>query len=82
MYQYKIEVSSNNTNWAMVVNQTNNLTSTNANLDYCSATGRFVRITVTGLQPGFWASFFEFEVHGSADGSGPGGANTGGNPPH
>jgi hypothetical protein len=67
IYHYKIEVSSNNTNWTMAANRTTNSTLDQANSDDFSATGRFVRITVTGLQPGSWSSFYEFQVFGSTN---------------
>ena len=67
IYHYKIEVSSNNTNWAMAVNRTTNSTLDQANSDNFSATGRFVRITLTGLEPGSWSSFYEFQVFGSTN---------------
>jgi len=67
IYQYKIEMSPNNTNWTRAVNQTTNFTLAQTNSDYFSATGRYVRITLTGLQPGSWASFYEFQVFGSTN---------------
>ena len=79
VYQYKIEVSPNNTNWTMAVDRTTNFTLAQTNSDNFSATGRYVRIVVTGLQPGSWASFFEFQVFGSVASSGDGGTKTNGN---
>jgi DNA-directed RNA polymerase subunit RPC12/RpoP len=78
IYQYKIEVSPNNTNWTMAVNRTTNLTLAQANSDNFSATGRYVRITFTGLQPGSWASFYEFQVFGFINNGGDGGSKTNG----
>jgi hypothetical protein len=51
----------------MAVNRTTNSTLDQANSDDFSATGRFVRITVTGLEPGSWSSFYEFQVFGSTN---------------
>jgi F5/8 type C domain. len=79
IYHYKIEVSPNNTNWTRTVNQTTNFTLAQVNSDNFSATGRYVRITLTGLQPGSWASFFEFQVFGSINNGGDGGSKTNGN---
>jgi hypothetical protein len=62
VYKYKIEVSSDNSTWTMAVNQTNNTASVSISKDTFAATGRYVRITVTGLPSGTWASFFEFKV--------------------
>jgi len=82
VYRYKIEVSSDNANWTMAVNQTANVTLAHVSSDICSATGRYVRITVTGLPPNTWASFFEFQVFGTVGGSGEGGASTNGSSTH
>ena len=79
IYQYQIEVSSDNANWTTVVDKTSNLTVAKINSDNFSANGRYVRIVVTGLQPGSWASFFEFRVLGSFIVSGVGGSKTNGN---
>ncbi len=64
-YQYEIQTSLDNKDWATVVNQTRNSVSSRLNTDNFSASARYVRIVVTGLQPGSWASFFEFQVFGS-----------------
>jgi hypothetical protein len=79
IYQYEIEVSSDNTNWTTVVDKTSNLTLAKKNSDNFSASGRYVRMVITGLQPGSWASFYEFRVLGSVIGSGDGGSKTNGN---
>jgi hypothetical protein len=68
-----------NTNWTTVVDKTANITLAKKNSDDFSASGRYVRIVVTGLQPGSWASFYEFRVLGSFIGSGDGGSKTNGN---
>ena len=63
-YQYKIEVSSDDVTYTTVVNQTAR-TATGNSTDNFSATGRYVRITVTGSgSSGGWASFYEFQVYG------------------
>jgi DNA-directed RNA polymerase subunit RPC12/RpoP len=78
IYQYQIEVSSDHTNWTTVVDKTSNLTVAKKNSDNFSANGRYVRIVITGLQPGSWASFYEFRVLGSIIGGGDGGSKTNG----
>jgi DNA-directed RNA polymerase subunit RPC12/RpoP len=78
IYQYEVKVSSDNTNWTTVVDKTSNLTVAKKNSDNFSANGRYVRVEVTGLQPGSWASFFEFQVLGFFVGSGNGGSPTNG----
>lgn len=61
-YQYCIEVSTNNSSWVRVVDQTGNTRPAGRMDDAFSASARYVRITVTGLPPGLWASFYEFRV--------------------
>jgi hypothetical protein len=79
IYQYQIEVSLDHSNWTTVVDKTSNLTVAKRNADNFSAAGRYVRIIVTGLQPGSWASFYEFRVLGYFIGSSDGGSKTNGN---
>jgi hypothetical protein len=66
-YQYVIEVSSNQTSWTVVADKTANSTPIQTSSDNFSAKGRYVRIVITGLQEGSWASFYEFQVFGSSD---------------
>ena len=67
VYKYKVEVSTDNTNWTLVVDKTNNTSTAQTQTDNFTATARYVRITVTGLptSPTTWASFYEFRVFGS-----------------
>jgi hypothetical protein len=63
-YKYKVEVSCDNTNWVLAVDNT---AATNANqvqLSYFNAVGRYVRITVTSPPAGLPAAFYEFRVFG------------------
>jgi DNA-directed RNA polymerase subunit RPC12/RpoP len=78
IYQYQIEVSLDNSNWTTVVDKTANLTPARKNSDDFSANGRYVRIVITGLQPGSWASFYDFRVLGSFIVGGDGGAKNNG----
>jgi len=64
VYKYKIEVSSNGSTWTQVVDKTNNTSTNQTQIDTFSASGRYVRITVTGLQSGSSASFYELQVLG------------------
>jgi len=66
VYKYKIEVSTDNTNWTLVVDRTNNTSTAQTQSHSFSATARYVRITVTGLPANTWASFWEFRVFGSS----------------
>ena len=67
IYRYVIEVSSDRTNWPVVVDKTTNSITTQASSDDFSAKGRYVRVVVIGLQEWSWASFYEFQVFGSSD---------------
>jgi hypothetical protein len=61
--RYKIDVSSNSKNWVVKVDRTNNIDAGNVQTDNFMANGvRYVRITVTGLDKGTWASITEFKV--------------------
>ena len=64
-YRYRIDVSNDNKTWTMVADKTANAVAAGLTDDYFSASGRYVRITVTGPPPGLWASFYEFRVFGS-----------------
>lgn len=67
-YRYRIEVSTDNINWTIVVNQTTTTSTAQTRQDSFSATpGRYVRIIYTGLPryPATWASHYEFEVYGN-----------------
>ena len=64
-YKYKIEVSSDNTTFTTKVDKTGN-TATGDTSDSFTATGRYVRITVTGCSSGSaYASASEFKVYGN-----------------
>lgn len=63
IYKYKIEVSADGTNWTLAVDNTGNSTAAQTQTDSFTANGiRYVKITVTGTEPGDWASFYEFKV--------------------
>ena len=64
-YRYKIEGSADEQAWSMLADETESEVRTQVRDHKFDANGvRFVRVTVTGLNPGAWASFFEFEVFG------------------
>ncbi len=67
VYKYRIEVSSNQINWTIVADKTADTIPAQASSDGFSAQGRYVRIVITGVEEGCWASFFEFQVFGSSD---------------
>jgi hypothetical protein len=70
VYKYKVEVSTDNTNWTLKVDKTANTSTAQTQNDPFTATARYVRITVTGLStsPVAWASFFEFRVFDTTSG--------------
>lgn len=68
LYRYRIEVSSNQTNWTVAVDKTANSTPAQTSSDDLSARGRYVRVVIPALPEGSWASFWEFQVFGSNDG--------------
>ncbi len=66
-YQYKIDVSTDNSTWTTVVDRSANSTADQTMTDNFSSSGRYVRITVTGgLSSTIWACFYEFNVFGAA----------------
>ena len=67
VYKYRVEVSTDNTNWTTVMDKTANTSTAQTQTDNFTATARYVRITVTGLStsPVAWASFYEFRVFGN-----------------
>ncbi len=62
-YKYKIEVSTDGSNWTLVVDKTKNTTAVQTQTDSFTANAvRYVRITITGFDSDCWASFNEFKV--------------------
>ncbi len=66
VWQYKVEVSTDNVNWKLVVDRTANTAAAQIYNDAFSSSGRYVRITATTNQPGHWASIYDFEVFGNS----------------
>ncbi len=67
IYKYKIEVSSDDINWLMVVDERNNNTSQqNQTNSFNVDNVRYVRITITETESGYWASFYDFKVFGTS----------------
>jgi hypothetical protein len=62
-YGYRIDVSPNNVAWALAVDKTNDSSIDQTRTDLFTAkTARYIRITVTSLDPAAWASFWDFKV--------------------
>jgi len=69
-YQYRVEYSADNVNWATFAGNTGNRSPRSIYVDYGSVNARYFRITMTGAQNGGdWPSIWEFQVYGSAGGS-------------
>jgi len=69
-YQYRIEVSDNNTNWTVADDKTSNTNTGQYQTGQLSAKNvRYVRITITGTPRTQWASFYEVEIFGTPIGS-------------
>ncbi|MBB6734405.1 discoidin domain-containing protein [Cohnella zeiphila] len=69
IYQYKIEVSNDGTNWTLFKDRTSNSAAGSPSYeDTGSANARYVRLTVTGTEsPGDWVSVWELKVYRSSD---------------
>ena len=74
-YRYKIEGSPDAKSWRLLSDQTATTDRARTRRHDVRAEGvRYVRLTVTGLEPGHWASFYECEVFGTKPA--PAGAST------
>ncbi|MGE5549486.1 MAG: discoidin domain-containing protein [Bacteroidota bacterium] len=62
-YKYKVEVSLDGKNWTMAVDKTASTSTLQTQRENFRAKGRYVRLTVTGLDPAAWASFWEFKLY-------------------
>lgn len=62
VYQYKIDISNDNMNWTTIVDKTNYTQAEQVQTDNYNANARYIRITVTGLDSGCWASFYECKI--------------------
>jgi len=65
VYQYKIEVSSDNVSWTSAVDKLENSKNEQIQSDSFTANARYVRLIFTGLDSGCWASMFSFKVFGA-----------------
>ena len=65
-YGYKVEGSADGTTWKTLADATRADVHDQERLHSFAASGvRYVRVNVTGLEPGHWASFFECAVLGT-----------------
>ena len=65
VYRYVIDVSDDGAAWHRVIDKSATRSSVQTSWDLWKARARYVRVTVTGLEPGLWASFWEFRLFGS-----------------
>ena len=62
-YQYKIEGSTDNTTWTLLADRTATTSTSQVQVAQFRAQARYVRVTVTGLPTGVWASIRNLEVY-------------------
>lgn len=62
-YRYRIEGSTDNTAWTTLSDQTTTTSTSQVQTTVFTARARYVRVTVTGLPSGVWASVRAFEVY-------------------
>ena len=62
-YRYRVEGSTDGHTWSTLVDRTNNSDTGQVHTLPFIATVRHLRVTVTGLDTGCWASIREFEVY-------------------
>jgi alpha-L-fucosidase len=62
-YRYRIEGSTDNTTWTTLVDRTDTTSTSQVQTVVLSAQARYVRVTVTGLPTGVWASIRNLELY-------------------
>ncbi|MFD3498741.1 alpha-L-fucosidase [Streptomyces sp. NPDC058678] len=62
-YRYRIEGSTDNANWTTLADRTDTTSTSQVQVATFSAQARYVRVTVTGLPSGVWASIRNLEVY-------------------
>ncbi|MBB5898109.1 alpha-L-fucosidase [Kutzneria kofuensis] len=62
-YRYRVEGSTDGHTWSTVVDRTNNTDTGQVHTLPFTATARHLRVTVTGLDTGCWASIREFQAY-------------------
>jgi beta-galactosidase len=61
-YQYKVEISNDGKSWKTAVDRTQNQDAAHLDKAALGGTGRFVRVTITGVPEDKWASIWELRV--------------------
>ncbi|MFE7835151.1 alpha-L-fucosidase [Streptomyces sp. NPDC057474] len=62
-YRYRVEGSNDNTTWTTLVDRTDTTSTSQVQTVVLSAQARYVRVTVTGLPSGVWASIRNLELY-------------------
>lgn len=71
VYKYKIEGSIDGNQWQTIVDRTGNTSPQQIMEDSFTASNvRYVKLTVTGLESGAWASLYEFKLFDGSSGTG------------
>jgi DNA-directed RNA polymerase subunit RPC12/RpoP len=69
-YKYVIEMSPDNVHWTVAVDKRANSTSGQVTSDNFSASGRYLRVLITGSEQKAWSSFYELRAFGSINSHG------------
>jgi len=64
-YDFKIEVSTNNTTWTTAVDRSTNTNTAQTQAYSWTGTARYVRITINDAPGNYWASIYECGVYGN-----------------
>ncbi len=62
-YRYRVEGSTDNSTWTTLVDRTDTTSTSQVQTVVLSAQARYVRVTVTGLPTGVWASIRNLELY-------------------
>lgn len=65
VYKYKIETSANGSDWSVILDKTNNASNKQIQAESFNTNSvQYVRVIVTGLETGAWASFWDIKLFG------------------
>jgi lysophospholipase L1-like esterase len=66
VYKYRVETSTDNTNWTLRVDKSNNTSTTQTQTDAFLGIARYVKVIILEIPSKNWASFYDFRVFGTA----------------
>lgn len=66
VYKYRIETSTDNVNWTLRIDKSNNASSTQTQTDNFLGLARYVKIIILDIPSNNWACFYDFRVFGVA----------------